>query len=302
MNVPGYGKVWHLGHAAIDKLLDGDVTVEEKVDGSQFAFLRNLNGTLYCRLRRRQIDMDAPDDLFRLAVERAEDLNLTPGWCYYCEYLLSPMHNALAYDRVPRNNLMVFDIDTGGQRLLAPDKRNLECDRIGLEYAPTLWMGRGDELTVDDLRQWLDTESFLGGPKIEGVVIKNRTKWAEDGKFLKGKFVSEEFKEKHTAKSGETKPAFILDAIRQEYRTEARWQKAIQHLAEAGMLFNEPKDIGPMIKLVQEDVLEECADEIMERLFRWAWPQISRHLTRGLPEWYKQRLAERQFNGDVETG
>jgi len=47
---------------------------------------------------------------------------------------------------------------------------------------------------------------------------------------------------------------------------------------------------------VNRDVLEDCADEIKERLYKQFWGQISRGLTRGLPEWFKQLLAEEMLS------
>lgn len=35
---------------------------------------------------------------------------------------------------------------------------------------------------------------------------------------------------------------------------------------------------------------EECKDEIVERLFAYAWPKIMKGITRGLPEWYKTQI------------
>jgi hypothetical protein len=50
------------------------------------------------------------------------------------------------------------------------------------------------------------------------------------------------------------------------------------------------------MKEVSVDVYEECADEVKEILFKWAWPRISRGITGGLPEWYKDKLLAKQFD------
>jgi len=50
---------------------------------------------------------------------------------------------------------------------------------------------------------------------------------------------------------------------------------------------------------VNADVLAECEAEIKEALWKHAWPQISRGITKGLLEWYKNLLMESQFTNTV---
>ena len=61
------------------------------------------------------------------------------------------------------------------------------------------------------------------------------------------------------------------------------------------MLEGSPRDIGPLIREVPEDVRQECEQAIKDALFAYAWPTIQRGIVRGLPEWYKRRLAETTF-------
>lgn len=77
--------------------------------------------------------------------------------------------------------------------------------------------------------------------------------------------------------------------------TPARFDKAVQHLREAGTLEQSPKDIGALIREVQADVKAECAELIRDKLFDYAWPTIARGIIKGLPEWYKQQLLHLQF-------
>jgi hypothetical protein len=79
-----------------------------------------------------------------------------------------------------------------------------------------------------------------------------------------------------------------------------RWEKAVERLRDAGKLEGSPRDIGALIKEVPADVLEECEHEIRDILFRHFWPQISRGITAGLAEWYKEQLTQAQFQGGVD--
>ena len=147
--------------------------------------------------------------------------------------------------------------------------------------------------------------SILGGQKIEGVVVKPFAydKFGADKKVLMAKFVSEAFKEIHSAEWKKSNPTKgdVLDVIVASLRTPARWNKAIQHLRENGEITDSPKDIGALIREVQADVLKECADDIRMRLFSWARPRVQRGVVAGLPEWYKNELLNRQFPPAEET-
>lgn len=297
--IPSYPKVWALGHPQLSELFDGPVVVEEKVDGSQFGF-GVIDGHLCCRSRGQQLVLDAPDNMFVAAVQTARELEdkLTPGWVYRGEYLRSPKHNTLKYNRTPERHVVLFDVMTGPETYLGPDEKSAEAQRLGLEIIPHLFSG---EVTgVDQVLEFMKRESFLGGPLIEGMVFKNYARFGTDKKVLMGKFVSEAFKESHRKEWKQSNPgqADVLTLLGEEYRSPARWEKAIQHLRESGKLEGSPRDIGALIKEVQHDIETECAQEIGERLFRWAKSHVIRKATFGLPEWYKARLVESQFSGE----
>lgn len=300
MTVSSYPKVWNLGHAAVAGLTDVPVVVEEKLDGSQFSF-GIYEGEIKARSRSKQLILDAPEKMFTKAVAEITERSgrLRPGWTYRGEYLQNPKHNALAYDRVPVGHIAIFDIDTGDQSYLPPHAKRAEAERIGFECIPQLWEGTVDSIAILD--GLLSRTSVLGGQCIEGVVLKPvEPRFGPDGKSLFAKYVSERFKEIHGAEWKKSNPgkSDIIESIVAAYGTEARREKAVQHLRERGELTGTPKDIGAILKELGADTKEECTAEIAEKLFAWAWPQIQRGITRGTPEWYKRRLAEQQFSRD----
>lgn len=297
--IPSYTSIYTLGHAAIKNLLDGDVIVEEKIDGSQFSFgLHYETGELECRSKGCALNIHAPEGMFTEAVNTAKSLApiLKKGWVYRGEYLQRAHHNTLIYDRTPLKNVMIFDISPGLESYLDPLAKAEECARIGLECVPVLFHGR---LTIDKFRSFLENLSVLGGQKIEGVVIKpaKYDLYGPDKKVLMGKFVSEAFKELHAEawKQSNPRERDILDRIGNGITTTARWAKAVQHLKESGKIENSPRDIGPLLKEVQEDCTRECVDEVKDALYKWAWPHLRRMTTRGFPEWYKEQLVKSQF-------
>ena len=289
-----YPKIFALGHRMVAELLLDPVLVEEKIDGSQFSFGR-FDGGLKCRSKGAQLNVDVPERMFERAVEVARSLDLHDGWTYRAEYLQKPKHNSLVYDRTPQNNIILFDINTGEEEYLSYEDKRGEANRIGLETVPLLYSGL--VFSPQDILSFLDRVSVLGGQKVEGVVIKNYSRFGPDKKALMGKYVSEAFKEVHGKEWRENNPTSgdIIQRLILSLRTPARWAKAVQHLRERGEITDSPKDIGPLIKEVQRDIQEECADEIRDALYVHAVGHIRRGVTGGLPEWYKEELLKLQF-------
>jgi len=294
--INSYPSVYAIGHKAIQDIFNGEVIVEEKIDGSQFSF-GVIDGELQCRSKGKQLILDAPEKMFQRAVKVVREIEplLHPGWIYRCEYLQSPKHNTLAYDRTPEKNLIGFDIVVGEEDYLIPEQKASEFHGIGLECVPLLHSGVVENIEM--LNSFLDRISILGGCKIEGVVVKNYSLFTIEKKVAMGKYVSENFKEIHGNDWRTRNPTGkdIVGMLIESYRTPARWQKAVQHLAERGELDNSPKDIGALLKEVSLDVKKECEEEIKQSLFDHAWKNIARGIVAGLPDWYKQELAKSVF-------
>lgn len=289
-----YTEIYALGHRALVELFDDEVLIEEKIDGSQFSFGK-IDGELRCRSKGKEMHPDFPEKLFKRAVDAVKDLSLRDGWTYRAEYLAKPKHNSLAYDRTPKNNLIIFDINTGYESYLTYEEKIAEAERLGLEAVLLLF--RGMVSGKEQIQSLLETPSCLGGQKVEGVVIKNYAKFGPNKKALMGKFISEAFKEVHARewKKANPKAGDIIQSLIEAYGTEARWQKALLHMREQGKIEDSPRDIGPLLQEVWPDIVKECREEIIDTLWKWAEDKIRRGVTRGLPEWYKMKLLERQF-------
>ncbi len=296
-----YPSIYNLGHSAIADLLKGPVIVEEKIDGSQISFGLDSEGEVQLRSKGAQINVVAPEGMFKKAVETVQAIKdkLKPGWTYRGEYLMAAHHNALTYSRHPNGHIILFDVNTGLETYQTPVEKAEVAQVLGLEVVPVLFEGIIED--VNQFRALLDKESILGGQKIEGVVIKpaDYMLFGKDKKVLMGKFVSESFREVNSkAWNDEQKtkdPQNIIQILAATYGTTARWNKAVIHLKERGELTGEAKDIGALMKEVPEDINKECEAELKEKLFAWAWPQLRRKVTHGLPEWYKEEMLKNAF-------
>jgi hypothetical protein len=301
--------IYNLGHRAVKDLFSVPVQLQEKVDGSFFAFglfpevgdILNRD-SLRIRSKGAMMIVDAPESLFKPAVRavRAREHLLHSGWQYRAETLAKPKHNALSYDRVPKDNIILFDVLTDEETYLPYEELCAEAKRLDLEVVPQLYAGLVAD--ADSLRKYLDTVSVLGGQKIEGFVIKPLTPlYGPDKKMLFGKFVSEAFKEVHRKAWGESNPGpmDVISRIGAQYANPARFQKALIHLREAGTIEGSPRDIGQLVREIPLDVRKECEEEIRQALFAYAWPHISRIITRQVPTWYKDLLMRQQFEEEL---
>lgn len=291
-----YPRAFNVGHGAVKEILSKPVIVEEKIDGSQFSF-GIFNGEIRCRSKGATLNLDAPEKMFipAIASVMCKAANLRDGWTYRGEFCAKPKHNTLCYDRVPTGYIIGFDINTNHEEYLSYEEKEAEFARIGLETVPLLFEGILEDYIV--CRALLDKISILGGAKIEGVVIKSSCLFGADGKRLQAKFVSEEFKEVHSSDWKERFPSNgdYIQRLIEDYRTPARWSKALQHLKEEGKVVGDPRDIGALISEVARDVEAECAAEIKDKLFSHVWPKMKRAINSGLPQWYKELLLKESF-------
>lgn len=291
-----YPSIFNLGHKAVKTLFDTEVLIEEKVDGSQFSFGK-IDGVLFMRSKSATLYEPVTDKLFKAATTYISSIKdqLQEGWTYRGEVLRAPKHNALEYERTPNNNVIIYDIDRGDQDYLTAEEKKAEATRIGLETVPVFFQGKVEN--YEQLKAFFENLSILGKAKVEGMVIKAYSQFGQDKKVLMGKWVSEAFKEVHGKEWSEANPkkADFLSVLVAALKTDARWEKGIQHLREAGQLEDSPRDIGILLREIQEDVKKEMGDAIKDKLFAYYWPQIARGTIAGFPEYYKERLAKSQF-------
>jgi hypothetical protein len=291
-----FPKVFAIGHKVLQNLFKGTVEVTEKVDGSQFGFAK-VDDRLFCRSRGKELDFDYPEKMFKPGMDYIKSIKdlLPDRVAFYGEYLQKPKHNTLAYDNIPLNHIALFAAVTLDTQNWASYSSLVAYARaINVDVVPDIYHGEIEN--PEEILNMLDRESYLGGQNIEGVVVKNYKHDNMIGDMyiplLCGKYVTEKFKEKHqtnyTYKSGKSK----VEELALSLKSEARWEKAILHLKEAGELLQEPKDIGGLIKEVHQDIIDEDLDAIKEDLWRIYRKDIMKASVLGLPEWYKEKLLK----------
>src|SRR3990172_1111217 len=282
--ISDYGKIPHVGHRDLRQLFDGEVVVQEKIDGSQFSAYLDERGELHVRSKGAPLDLekDGAKGLFSASIQhllRVKE-NMLQGMVFRFEALSRPKHNVLAYERVPAGNLVLYDVYQDGE----PVDIGYVAEQLEVEPVQTVYVGPCSEA---DLSGFLAAKPQLGGAMIEGVVIKNYAFG------LKGKFVAPRFQEiMHNRPPRAPRESPVVDLGR-KYCSEARWEKAIAHLRDAGKIGPEAanSDIGLIIREVQRDVIEECGDEIRQELFTAYAKELRGAWISGLPEWYVRRCS-----------
>lgn len=297
-NLQPHPKIFAIGDRHLSYLFSDQVLVQEKVDGSQFGFAK-VDGELYFRSKGKILYDENTTKSFGPAIVHLKEIahKIPDNTVFYGEYLQKPRQNCITYDRIPRNHLVLFAARDLEQDVWYPSNRILKdyADLMEIEIAPVFKEGLIE--SVDELIEFMDRESFLGGSKIEGFVVKNYHREGMYGgsqilPFLTGKYVSDTFKEKNGAKwSSESRPS-KMQQLKDSLKTEARWNKAIQHLRDQDLLTGTPRDIGPLLQRINADVLEEEEEFIKESLYKIFGKEVLRAVTYGFPEFYKLKLSE----------
>lgn len=311
MTIHSWPKVQAFGHRHNRGMLAYPVSVTEKIDGSQFKFgyqpdQRQLENGLIMKSKGATLFTTSANKMFTPAINTVSDLYnqclLPEGVMFYSETLSKPHHNVITYDRVPKGHIALFGAyDTKWTKWLNYAEIAVWAEVLGIDVVPQLFTGvipqvmMGDEQWKFD--QWLLIDSFLGGSKIEGFVMMDLMHDYMIGDqyfpFTAGKVVAPEFQEKHNSKAyGKKATKASWHSYCEGFCTEARWRKAIQHLREQGLIEDEFKDIGIIIREIHQDITDEEGDEIRSALWNFFKKDLLATAIKGFPEYYKKKITE----------
>jgi len=221
-----YPEIHNLGHPQVADLFLDEVLIEEKIDGSQFNWGVDEEGKPWFRSKGSDLYLETSDKLFKPAINKVLEIVhlLKPGLFYRGETLYRPKHNTLAYNRIPKGNIILFDIDDGNGNFWGWEEKRWVAEELGIEVVPLFCRAKVLK-PLDLVKELLLRESVLGGTTVEGVVFKNYKRFGKDDKPLFGKFVSEKFKEKHKVSWKNENPGAndIIFKLTSIYRHDNRW-------------------------------------------------------------------------------
>jgi hypothetical protein len=303
-----YWKIWALGDKYTDGIFNGPVSIQEKVDGSQLNVSSSNKEGLQFLTNKSSVSLGDGNKMFSPVVEYFHSIEdrLVPDWTYHGEAITKTKHNTLNYERVPKGFFVLWGVSKPDGTLVDNHGELTSiANTLGVDVIPELFYGVIDPTKVMDmLEEMLQNKSFLGNEFIEGVVIKRFGEEFFVAKqlqpLMQAKFVSSQFKERHKiAWPNSNKGPLVL--IGEMVRTEARWLKAIQKHKESGAYEGNPRDIGPLMKLLNTDIDEEDKEELKEQLWKAFSKDIKRSATKGFPEFFKALLIKEQEERHAAT-
>ena len=284
-----------IDHGSETKLNNIDPTqhiiVQEKVDGSQFTITKQ-NGVLQFYNKNKQVSPKrGPWINVWLAIQGKEDM-FQEGLYYHGEAFTDRHTNVVVYNRVPRYFWLVYKIVRQDNSILTPVEMHELLKGTGIELVQTLYDSQTEELhtkmglqTIIDILlfkigSFCEIQSCLGG-KPEGIVVKVLNV-PNAGKIsnTRYKYVLPEFAEMHQEKRHrlpEVPDAQFIKELGLVYDTDARRQKAVQHLKEQERWTDGDtmKNIQAMVDELDNDLLKERVDEIKDMLLARFWKEIS---------------------------
>ena len=181
-----------LSPAEAEALLDGEVVIEEKIDGANLGISLGPDGDLRLQNRGQFLMPPYGGQFARLgswlapkenAVFDALDENqiLFGEWC--------AARHSVAYDRLP-DWFLLFDVyDRSEDKFWSASRRDTLAGEIGLSIVPRLFQGR---TTVPELKELVGSavSQFREGT-VEGVVLRSETpQWlVSKAKLVRSDFV-----------------------------------------------------------------------------------------------------------------
>ncbi len=308
MTFSKYLEIPHLGEVLEDDITYGKKFVmEEKIDGSNFRF--GISGERGIMVGSKNVDLtEASPQMFKPAVDWVYEKTTSEALrrmfplsgaivdvIFYGEFLGKPQQNALKYDRIPNNYVMLFDMMIDG----VYQDYSVLCkyaDFLGLEVVPIL-QEKGEMFSVSELAEVVNnTKSVLGGTTVEGVVVKSYDSRMHVRKHdypYMIKYVRDEFKELNQQnwkqqKAEENPINHILNAINREMV----WSKVKQHAKDDGKLEGRMQDMRVLIDYLNTDIEHQWKEAIKEELWAIFQREIISKMGKGFPEWYKKSLYE----------
>ncbi len=172
------------------EFLEGEITIEEKVDGGNIGFSLDESGSLQVQNRGSYLTSGSHPQFqplwpwidarrFALIDSLRPDLMLFGEWCFAV--------HSVPYNRLP-DWFLGFDVyDRAEGRFWSVDRRDSWLANLGLATVPRLARG---QFSLERLRSLIGTSTITEGP-MEGIYLRHdRGDWLEDrAKIVRSDFV-----------------------------------------------------------------------------------------------------------------
>ena len=202
-----YTHIERFGNEEVEGLLDGEVIVQTKIDGSNLTVAWYEETGLVIATRNQVIykgknDPPMATTGFKGAVEyvlKHDGIQTMAalGFILRGEWLI---HHSNAYDKEKYGHLYLFDVQWRTGAYVHPDQWTASAEEHGVRYIPIL--ARYNRPSVEMLVELTKGPDEFGAKQKEGVVIKRYDFTNKYGRTTWGKLVSADFTEKMHAAMG----------------------------------------------------------------------------------------------------
>jgi len=254
--IPKYPKIHRLGddeNRGIFNWNDDEIVIEEKFDGANFRFWREDDAIHFGSRHVDNVEGDSWKDQINY-LSKLNPCDLDPDLIYCGE---ACKKHSLDYNWSELPPIIGFDVlhkDTGMPLGYSFAKK--EFERLGLQFVNVVWIGSTKDWLDENMDDYLKASAYRQGIP-EGIVIKNYSHNNQYGRPLFAKVVTEQFKEKNTAKFGQAKVKMDdTPYIVETYCTEGRVRKIVNKMRDEGIPLGRQM-MGQLIKRTIRDILEE---------------------------------------------
>ena len=266
MEYKSYQHIEKLGREECDGILNGTVTIQPKIDGTNSVVWLGDDGNVRAGSRKRELSLDNDNAGFMNQIIDDENiksyLHKHPNHYVYGEYLVP--HTIRTYDCDAWKKFYIFDVfelnDNYG-RYLSYDEYVPLLEEFNLTYIPEIV--RLENPSIEEVADCIKKTHYLmpEGATPEGVIAKNygyKNKW---GHVVWGKIVAEEFYDRKTmlrTKNHENKNEEKFEKkIANEYITEVLIRKEYAKVLNEYPSAKRNEIIGRTLTSVYESFIEE---------------------------------------------
>jgi len=260
-----YPKIYRVGHKFTKGVFEGEVVVEEKMDGANFRFGYDSEQDRI-RYGSRKVELTDSKDLgqFEKAIKvlssvSAEDL--VPDHIYYVEYMIP---HTIQYDWTKTPTFLGFDIYNTKHEVFLPYEKAMELfESVKIAFVPVIDVVDGKSIDKEYLDKVIPESKYYNG-LAEGVVFKNYKKQ------MFAKLVAEQFKEVNEHVFGmspkKAKKVSPEDYVLEKYFTPRRIEKVIMSLVDQGYELDMTLMKELPKKVWEDTVIEEGANILSENI------------------------------------
>ena len=266
MEYKSYQHIEKLGREECDGILNGTVTIQPKIDGTNSVVWLGDDGNVHAGSRKRELSLDNDNAGFMNQIIDDENiksyLHKHPNHYVYGEFLVP--HTIRTYDSDAWKKFYIFDVfelNSDYGRYLSYDEYVPLLEEFNLTYIPEIV--RLENPSIEEVADCIKKTHYLmpEGATPEGVIAKNygyKNKW---GHVVWGKIVAEEFYDRKTmlrTKNHENKNEEKFEKkIANEYITEVLIRKEYAKVLNEYPSAKRNEIIGRTLTSVYESFIDE---------------------------------------------